>query len=280
MLAFYRDSEACVPLHDACKKGHVSVMKVLLELNAFQDKRNVMGQTCAHFAATGGHVQVLRFLYEMGADFGATDGNKQTPAHCAAKARKLACMRELAELGADFGTVDRDGKTVLDIAASYLRLHRSYFLSLETIKLLFEYGAVLTIGIVASMIAERDEAVLSSNLRATRSALQHGVVYSKNPIMAALTIAAAFRARALSAQTISGDLTETGHMFALVATTLMGSDSLDDEQTAMELLTAPEKGHEVQLYYCTIARAAIAPLLTMCAPASLATHPTPLLSIH
>jgi hypothetical protein len=141
--------------------------------------------------------------------------------------------------------VDREGKTVLDIAAGYIRLSRSQVLSLENIKMLFEYGAIMTIPVVASMVSERDEGLLSSSLRATRDALHHGVVYAKNPIMASLTISAAFRLRSQTAFTIRDDLMKVSKRFSEIAVQLMRADALTDEQLAIEMLTMPEHNYEI-----------------------------------
>jgi ankyrin repeat protein len=224
------DSELSLPALEAARHGHVAALKLMYELGAWQDVQNVRGMTSAHYAAAGGHVDVLRFLHLLGADLGRVDGNGQTPAHLAAKSRKLLCLKELGKLGADFGPIDRDGKTALDIAAGYTKLHRSNVLDLDSLTMLFEYGAVMTIPVVSSLLCERDEGVLSSNLRATINALQHGVVYSKNPIMAALTVSASFRQRSLAAATIKEDLKTTAKQFAQIATKLIRTEAMDDEK--------------------------------------------------
>jgi hypothetical protein len=95
------------------------------------------------------------------------------------------------------------------------------------------------------MLSEKDEGSLSSKLRASRFTLQHGIVYAKNPILAALTVSAAFRERALVAETIKADLLKIGADFARIAVQLMRAEALDDETVAIELLTAEANQHQI-----------------------------------
>jgi hypothetical protein len=216
-----------------------------VELKLAEDKQTLWGKAGAHFAAECGNIDCLRLLHGLGADLGLQDASSQTPAHHAAKTSNLECLRVLGELGADFGQLDNDGNSVLDMAAGYAKQNGTEFLSLDTMALLLEYGAVLTIPVVAAMISERDEGMLSTNLRAIQYCLQGGVLSAKNPIYSALVVSAAFNGRMATAQTILAELLVIQKQFSQIACTLMKTEAMDDERNAIELLTAPEKGHEI-----------------------------------
>lgn len=57
------------PLHEAAYRGHLSIVKCLLEAdNATLHSRTRIGSTPLHLAAQQGHLQVVDYLLSMGAD--------------------------------------------------------------------------------------------------------------------------------------------------------------------------------------------------------------------
>lgn len=54
--------EGCTPLWLACSKGHVEVVRFLLEEGADPGAENKMGVTCVEAATEGGHEEIVRLL--------------------------------------------------------------------------------------------------------------------------------------------------------------------------------------------------------------------------
>ena len=68
------------PLHEAARRGHIEVVRFLLEKGAYVGAVNdLWGRTALHEAAKGGHIEVVRFLVENGANVNARDSYKKTP---------------------------------------------------------------------------------------------------------------------------------------------------------------------------------------------------------
>ncbi len=60
------DAEKQTPLHWASGKGHVEVVKLLLEKGADLIAANSSGWTPLHWASENGHVEVVKLLLENG----------------------------------------------------------------------------------------------------------------------------------------------------------------------------------------------------------------------
>ena len=104
-------------LHVAAEKGHVEVVRLLLEAGAKQDAVDSNGATALHRAAKRGHSEVVRLLLEAGADTGRTNDVTVTALHLAARGGHLEVVRLLLETGAKQDVVDSNGKTVLHCSA-------------------------------------------------------------------------------------------------------------------------------------------------------------------
>ena len=121
-----RNSSGCAPLHYACSKGHVDIVKALLaKLRTNVHARDRGGHTPLHRACDRGREEVARLLLEAAEDDAerrrlarAQEASGGTPLHSAAYAGGSGeLVRLLLEQGADRSIVDREGKTAADLAA-------------------------------------------------------------------------------------------------------------------------------------------------------------------
>ncbi len=83
-------------LHWAAYKGHVGVVKTLIERGATIDARNSDGRTPLILAAGMGHAKTARILLEAGADRNATGADGLTALDWAKKKRRRRVVRALA----------------------------------------------------------------------------------------------------------------------------------------------------------------------------------------
>ncbi|KDO22630.1 TKL protein kinase [Saprolegnia parasitica CBS 223.65] len=110
------DCSGWTPLHYAASKGHVDVVRLLLDKGAKFDACTTDGSTLLHCAASNGHVDVVRLLLDKGADVDASNANGSTPLHHAAQANKPEMVQLLLEKGAKVDAKNREGKTPLEVA--------------------------------------------------------------------------------------------------------------------------------------------------------------------
>lgn len=97
----------------ASRKGHVEVIRVLLEEGASTTAKRADGSFALHNASDFGHVEVVHVLLAAGADKNAvaTMAKSQTPLHFAAIDGHVDVIRVLLTAGADASLVNSDGKT-------------------------------------------------------------------------------------------------------------------------------------------------------------------------
>jgi ankyrin repeat protein len=164
-------NDESTPLHLASEKGHVEVVRILVEHGAdttVQDNhgstplhraswpsftnidlvrflimhgadvmaQNKFGSTPLHGASSSGNVDVARFLVEHGADATAQDKDGWTPLHHASFNGSVGLARFLVEHGADPIAQDKDGATPLH-GASWGR-------NMDVVRFLVEHGADVT----------------------------------------------------------------------------------------------------------------------------------------
>ncbi|XP_043992943.1 ankyrin repeat domain-containing protein 1 isoform X1 [Gambusia affinis] len=123
-------------LHKASFKGHVEVMRRLLEAGAALEQKDKLEATAVHWACRGGNLPALQLLLHQGAKFTSRDKLQSTPLHVAVRTGHCECAEHLIHCGADVNARDRDGDTPMHDA---VRINR-----FKMIKLLMMYGASLS----------------------------------------------------------------------------------------------------------------------------------------
>ena len=120
------------PLYDACGRGNLKVVQVLIKHGADVDAKRTFGWRPLHFASNNGHLEIVRLLINSGADLNVRDNDDWTPLLLASVEGHREVVRVLLEEGADPNVQCWDG-TPLDWA-----LERNHA---EVVQLLMEYGA-------------------------------------------------------------------------------------------------------------------------------------------
>ena len=67
----------------AAKRGHLDVVKLLLEKEAVVDKADRIGRTALIHAVKNGHLAIVSWLARMGANVNAADTSKNHAVHYA-----------------------------------------------------------------------------------------------------------------------------------------------------------------------------------------------------
>jgi hypothetical protein len=78
-----RNYEDNTPLCEACKHGHLDVVKLLIESEAVVDFEGGNRYTPLHYAAESGHLSIVQLLLEKGANLLRKTVNNCTPYHLA-----------------------------------------------------------------------------------------------------------------------------------------------------------------------------------------------------
>ncbi|CAK9115057.1 unnamed protein product [Durusdinium trenchii] len=121
------------PMFLAAERGHLEVVRLLLEAGADLNAATQCGHTVLMFAAQNGHPDVVRVLLEAGADPKAATQDWATALMFAAQNGHPDVVRLLLEAGADPNAATRCGHTVLMFAAQNGHL--------EVARVLLEVGA-------------------------------------------------------------------------------------------------------------------------------------------
>lgn len=102
-------------LYDACRRGCVSTVGLLLELKTNIEEPTRRGNRPLHVAAWRGHTAVVKMLLEHRAHCNAQNEDGETPLHLAVRRRDFATARALGSV-ADVNTQDEFGRTPLHAA--------------------------------------------------------------------------------------------------------------------------------------------------------------------
>ncbi|KAK2788475.1 hypothetical protein FQN53_003621 [Emmonsiellopsis sp. PD_33] len=116
------DHHKISPLSHAARRGHVNVVKILLEtLKVNPNARNSYGWTPLHWAAICGHEGVVKLLLDIREVNPACQNHiGWTPLHFAAKGGYEGIMKILLDTGkVDPACQDHDGRTLLHFAARH-----------------------------------------------------------------------------------------------------------------------------------------------------------------
>lgn len=112
------DEDGKAALHLAAEKGHEDIADVLLSHKAFVNAKTKLGLTPLHHAAQNGYTRLVRLLVEThAASTDALSLSKQTPLHLAAMSGQLGVCSSLLKLRADITATDCHGQTPLHLAA-------------------------------------------------------------------------------------------------------------------------------------------------------------------
>ena len=103
-------------LHAAAIRGHIDVVRALVEYEADTEAADNNGDTPLLCAAYEGHVAVAEFLLEHGCNIDHADTYGSTALHLAAFKGRLKVVRLLLRYGAKLDMRDAEGRTPADVA--------------------------------------------------------------------------------------------------------------------------------------------------------------------
>ena len=118
-----RDNKGFTPLHRACEKGALVVVKAFKSQLQVEDMRET--QTCdtentpLHIACMNGDssLDIVRYLIEQNANVNATNMNRETPLHISASNGFTKLTQELLRRKVNVDVEDTLGRTPLICAA-------------------------------------------------------------------------------------------------------------------------------------------------------------------
>ncbi|XP_072178740.1 transient receptor potential cation channel subfamily A member 1-like [Diadema setosum] len=116
----YGGDDENTPLHEACIKGHLQMVKMLCEKDAKINVPNWNKLSPLHFACFKGHQKVAEYLMEQGADISLADYEGLTPLQTAANSKSFDTLIALLDYQRklDASIMDRDNQ---NSAAQILR---------------------------------------------------------------------------------------------------------------------------------------------------------------
>lgn len=88
-------------LHQACRQGHLQIVRLLHFRGALLDTTDGTGKTALHVACEEGHEGIVRYLLEQGIDIDRRDGAGMTPLYVAASQGREDVVALLLERGAN-----------------------------------------------------------------------------------------------------------------------------------------------------------------------------------
>lgn len=127
------DNWGRTPLHLACAKGHLAVVKVLLQRNASPNIQDRDGRTPLIKAVQGLHEPCIEFLLQFGCNTNISDDRGCTSLHYAAACGASSTTVALLEKGSNINHQNKAGQTAL-----YMACEQQQF---ATCQVLLERGA-------------------------------------------------------------------------------------------------------------------------------------------
>ncbi len=128
-----KDNDGTTPLHLASYEGHTEIVKLLLAHGADVNVKDEDVCTPLHWASSKGYTEVVKLLLEHGADVNIKNNDGDTPLYCASRYGYTEIVKLLLDRGADVNVKDNDGDTALRWASCEGLA--------EVVKLLLDYGA-------------------------------------------------------------------------------------------------------------------------------------------
>lgn len=105
------------PLHFAAEKGHMSLVKALIDDGAaFVHRKDKNGDTALHYAARNSHQSVMEFLLEKGIDANGGNYVGDTALHYAAKNNNKEIVELLVKNGANPNQKNHEEQTPISLA--------------------------------------------------------------------------------------------------------------------------------------------------------------------
>ncbi|KAJ7589303.1 Pfs, NACHT and ankyrin domain protein [Mycena floridula] len=111
------DRRGCTPLICAAEKGHIDIVKLLLEKNADSNICDKDQHTPLSYAAPWGHIDIVKLLLEKNADPNICDKDQRTPLSYAAEKGHIDIVKLLLEKNADPNICDEEQRMPLSHAA-------------------------------------------------------------------------------------------------------------------------------------------------------------------
>ncbi|KAJ6083040.1 hypothetical protein N7467_007175 [Penicillium canescens] len=102
-----------------CRKGHLRIAELLLQVGADLTIADYGGCTPLYFASSNGHLEMVRLLLDNGADIKVADNDGWTPLHSASAYGYLEVVRRLLDNGADISVANNEGWTPVGMASAY-----------------------------------------------------------------------------------------------------------------------------------------------------------------
>ena len=129
------DNRNSTPLHFACDRGFIEIVKYLVKLGADINKQDINGDTPLVWAIARNHYDVAEYLIRKGADVNVLNNNHINALFWTIYRSDLAMAKLLIDNGIDIDIQDYEGNTALHIAGINQKV--------EIAKLLIDRGADL-----------------------------------------------------------------------------------------------------------------------------------------
>lgn len=127
---FAEDANYYAVLFNVCKRGDLSLVKVMVCDSLLRDKKGPTGNSLVHNAVESRNVELVEFLYQSKFSIDEKDNKGATPLHYACSRDDQKMVLFLLQAGADLKAEDKLGNTAL-----------FYATSIAMTKLLLEKGA-------------------------------------------------------------------------------------------------------------------------------------------